>query len=175
MYQPSEDSYLLSDGLKKVIRKFKPLTFLDMGCGSGIQSKTAIESGIDKKNILAVDIDDDALKETGKLQVRTLKSNLFSSVKGRFDLIAFNPPYLPADRHDKLKDTTGGRLGFETIARFLKQAKKFLNENGKILLLFSSLTNKEKVIELINMNKFYFEQVASKKLGFEELYVYLVY
>lgn len=173
MYSPEEDSYLLAECIAKTISKFNPKSFLDMGCGSGIQSKTALKSGIAKEKILAVDIDEESLEETKKL-VPILKSNLFSAISGKFDLIAFNAPYLPEDKQDKGKDTTGGKFGYETIARFLKSAKKYLNENGKILLLFSSLTNKEKVIELINMNRFYYEEIASKKFNFEELYIYLI-
>lgn len=174
MYQPEDDSYLLSEAIKEFIKKFSPKSFLDMGCGSGIQSKTALNAGIQKEKILAVDIDDSALAETGKF-VPVRKSNLFSAINEKFDLIAFNAPYLPEDKYDKGKDTTGGKFGFETIERFLKSARKYLNHGGKILLLFSSLTNKAKVIELINMNRFYYDEVASKKLEFEEIYVYLLY
>ena len=125
-----------------------------------------------KKNILAVDINKESLEETEKLGVKTLNSDLFLKVEGKFDLIAFNPPYLPEDKNDKEKDTTGGKKGWEAIERFLKQAKTHLTEKGKILLLFSSLTNRGKIEQLIKKNKFSFKQAAEKKLFMEELFVY---
>lgn len=174
MYQPQEDSWLMAEHLAKVIKNERSKTFLDMGCGSGILSKTAIDSGIRKDNITAVDIDEDAIKETKKLGVYAMKSDLFEFVEGRFDLIAFNPPYLPADEHDKEKDTTGGKEGWEIIEKFLSQAKHYLTKNGRILLLFSSLTGRERVENLINDYGFTFKELARKKLFMEELYLVLL-
>ncbi|MFH0832372.1 MAG: HemK2/MTQ2 family protein methyltransferase [Candidatus Aenigmatarchaeota archaeon] len=174
MYQPREDSELMTEHLAKIIKKEKPKDFLDMGCGSCIQSKTAIAAGIPKECIDAVDIDESAVKEAEKLGVYAVKSDLFEFVEGRFDLIAFNPPYLPADEHDKGSDTTGGEHGWEIIEQFLKQARHYLTENGKILLLYSSLTDKKKVEELMKENGFSSEELAKKKLFMEELYVVLL-
>lgn len=172
MYTPQEDSELMARFLVIMIKKEKPKNFLDMGCGSGIQSKVALDSGILRENILAVDIDDSALCETEKLGVKVSKSDLFRKVNGRFDLIAFNPPYLPADKYDNGRDTTGGKRGWETIARFLKGAKSHLTANGKILLLSSSLTNKEKVKGLVGDNGFSFMELATERLFMEKIYLW---
>ena len=171
MYQPAEDSELMAEFLPLVIRKENSQTFLDMGCGSGIQSVAAIEAGIKKDNILAVDIDVEALEETGKLGVQTRKSDLFENVQERFDLIAFNPPYLPEDKHDKSAETTGGKHGWEIIEKFLQQAREHLTERGKILLLFSSLTDKEKVDSCIEEAGFESKVLAVQKHFQEELYL----
>ena len=114
-----------------------------------------------------------------------MHSDLFSDVKGKFDLILFNPPYLPEydDSDGGLKEdegsqiiTTGGKYGHEIIERFFSQVKKHLNENGKILIVFSNLTGKEKVDNIIKKNGFKFQQIDYQKLEmFEELYVYEVY
>ena len=174
MYKPAEDSELMAEFLPIIIQKERPARFLDMGCGSGIQSRVAIKAGIKKESILAVDIDSDALKETGKLGVQTRKSDLFENIKEKFDLIALNPPYLPEHEREKGRDTTGGKHGWEAIERFLHKAKGHLTENGKILLLFSSLTNKEKVESLIQENGFSFRLLAVQKHFQEELYLVLL-
>ena len=85
------------------------IKLLDLGTGSGIQSKTALKAGVKKKNILASDINPEALKKL-KPKFRTIKSDLFDKIKtkDKFDLIVFNPPYLPESKYDKEKDTKSG-------------------------------------------------------------------
>ena len=39
------------------------------------------------------------------------------------------------------KDLIGGDKGYETISRFFKEVKDYLNDKGKVLILFSSLTS----------------------------------
>ena len=70
--------------------------------------------------------------------------------------------------------TTGGKRGYELLNRFLVDAKRFLNKNGQILIVFSSLTHKDKIDETLKKNKYKFECLEKKKLFFEELYVYLI-
>ena len=100
-----------------------------------------------------------------------------SDLKGKFDLIIFNPPYLPEEKHEDSETklvTTGGKYGYEILERFFKDAKKFLNKNGKILIVFSSLTKKKKIDSLIKKYGFKFKLLEEKKIFFESLYVYLI-
>ena len=175
MYNPSEDSELIAEAMISFIKKEKPGSFLDMGTGSGFLVKKAIENGIKKEDILAADIDEDSLKEAGKLGAETIKSVLFEKIKGKFDLICFNAPYLPEDRYDRNYDTTGGKEGWEIIEKFIKQAEKHLTKEGSIILLFSSLTNKGKVKEIITESGFNFEEAKKKKFFMEELYVLRIF
>jgi len=166
IYRPAEDSYLL----EKIVKKYaKNKSFLDIGAGSGIQSKAALESGA--KSILAVDINPEAVQIIKNKDIKVKLSNLFSNVKGKFDLIAFNPPYLPADKYDKEKDTTGGKKGDETILKFLKQVKKHLEKKGKILLLVSSLTPRNRINALISKLGFKCKIATRHKLFMETLEV----
>ncbi len=167
IYQPAEDSHLFADFLKKYLSKHKINSYIDMGTGSGILAKTASKF-LDKKNILAVDINPDAVKLLKKENFKAIKSNLFEKVKNKFDLITFNAPYLPFDKREPKSSqlaTTGGKKGDEISLKFLKQAKKHLNKNGKILLLISSLTPMNKI------KKFKHKIVARKKIFMEELLI----
>ncbi len=168
IYSPEEDSYLLSEILKKYIHN-KNIKCLEIGIGSGIQLETLKEIGIKKENISGVDINKDAIEHCKNKGFNVWKSNLFSKIKEKYDLIIFNPPYLPEDK-DEDKDskiaTTGGKEGSEIINHFLTQAKNHLNEKGKILLLISSLT---KGINWLDYKK---KLVSKKKLFFEELQVW---
>jgi release factor glutamine methyltransferase len=163
IYQPAEDSYLLQKQVKKFVKQ--GMKVLDMGTGSGIQAITAKEQGAE---VLAVDINKECLKIPN---VKTLHSDLFQNVKGSFDLIIFNPPYLPEDERepeDSKLATTGGKKGNEIIIKFLKQVKNHLKENGKILLLFSSLTPDMEII----LKDFKTKKLSEEKIPYEKLYVY---
>jgi len=175
MYQPEEDSYLLSEALVSYLSelKNKNAKFLDLGTGSGIQSETASRF-LEKNNILAVDTDPEALNYVKNLGFKVLTSNLLSQVRGKYDIIAFNPPYLPKDKYDNKKDTSGGKKGDEIILRFLKQAKKHLTDSGVIFLLLSSLTPKKRILEELDKQHFKAESVLSKNLFFEQLEVWLI-
>lgn len=169
IYQPSDDSYFFAEFLKTYLRKSKNKfkTFLDVGCGSGILAKAASKHFV-KKNILCVDINPSAVIATKLIGFRAIKSNLFSKIskEQKFDLITFNAPYLPETEHEPACSkliTTGGKNGDEVSLKFLNQAKDYLSEKGKILLLVSSLTPMEKIKE------FRPKIVAKRKLFFEEL------
>ena len=167
IYQPAEDSYFFQDFLKKYLTKNKISSYLDMGTGSGILAKTATKF-LSKKNILAADINPEAIKLVKKEDLKAIKTNLFSKIKDNFDLIAFNAPYLPEDPREPKSSqlaTTGGKQGDEISVEFIKQAKKHLNKNGKIFLLISSLTPTNKI------KKFKPKIVARKKIFMEEILI----
>ena len=173
MYDPAEDSLMLA----KYVSKLAKGKVLDLGTGSGIQALAAAKSK-KTKSVLAVDIDKEvikACKENIKNKKITFRySNLFSNIKGKFDTIIFNPPYLPKDKKIKDKALYGGKLGYELIVKFLKQAKKHLNEDGIILVVFSSLTNKKKIDEEIKKQGFRKKELEKKRIFFEDLYVYFI-
>ncbi len=176
IYEPQEDSFLLL----KHIKNYAKEKVLDMGTGSGI---LAIEACKYAEQVLATDIDKNSINYVKKKykEIKNLKviySDLFGKVKGKFDLIIFNPPYLPHDEEEPLdsrRATTGGKEGYEIIEKFFIKAKKYLNKNGKILIVFSSLTNKDKVDFIIRKNKFKFKELEEEKHFFEKLFVYVVY
>lgn len=164
IYEPDEDSFLL----EKQVRKLAKGKILDMGTGSGILALAA-----KGKDVLAADINKGAVELVRKKGLKAIQSNLFSKVKGKFDTIIFNPPYLPEeeleDNESKIV-TTGGKYGHELIERFLKEAKNHLNKKGIILILFSSLSGD--IVSLSKKYKYKSKLLDSKKIFFEELYVY---
>ena len=175
IYEPLEDSYLLQNVLKEFLKnKNRELSIIDIGSGSGIQAETCINLGF--KNILASDINKLAVKKLKEKKINAIESNLFSKIKNyKFDLIIFNPPYLPEDKREPKESkliTTAGKEGYEIINKFLKQAKNHLKENGSILLLFSSLSKPEIILRYAKKLNYNYEMLDKKKLFFEELYVY---
>jgi release factor glutamine methyltransferase len=175
IYQPSEDSYLLSRVLDKEIPKLliknSKLKFLEIGAGSGINLETASRLGIKKESIFSCDIDKNAVSHCNLLGFNCVYSDLFKNLKGKYDIIIFNPPYLPLDKKepkDSQLATTGGKKGNELSIKFLKQAKNYLKDKGIILLVTSSLTKP------INFRKLgYFSLIVDyETLFFEKIYVW---
>jgi release factor glutamine methyltransferase len=168
IYQPAEDSTFMSEFVKKEIKKRDSSKVLDMGSGSGIQAQTCINLGIISENLTLVDINPNAIKHLKNSfpNSKIIHSDLFKRIKDKYDLIIFNPPYLPNDKFDRNFDTSGGEKGSETINKFLQEAKNHLVIHGEILLLTSSLT---KGINWLNYNR---KLLGKKKIFFEELYVW---
>ena len=170
IYEPSEDSFLLAEQVKKYARN---KSVLDIGSGSGIQAFTALENGA--KDVLAIDINRSAVKELRKKGLNAVQSDLFSNVKGKFYLIIFNPPYLPFDSredNESSKVTSGGKKGDEIIIKFLRQVKDYLDDKGIILLVVSSLTPQKRIIKIFKEEGLTKKVLANKKLFMEELQVW---
>ena len=175
IYPPAEDSYLMSRILKEqlpgLIKQNANLTFLEIGAGSGIHLETAESLGIKKENIFSSDIDKKSVSHCNLLGYNCIHSDLFEDISDKYNLIIFNPPYLPEDarepKNSKLA-TTGGKKGNEIILRFLKDAKNYLKIDGKIFLITSSLA------EDINFKKLGYEskEIGCEKLFFERLCIW---
>jgi release factor glutamine methyltransferase len=174
IYQPAEDSYFLTDILKKqlplLLQTNPGLTFLEIGAGSGIHLETAYNLGIKKENISSCDINKQSVYHCNSLGFKCVYSDLFKNLKGKWDMIIFNPPYLPEHQFDKEKDTSGGKKGDETIIRFLQQAKNYLNKNGRIFLLLSSQTPMENIKKELKI--YHTNLLGNERLFYEELFIY---
>ena len=169
-YAPSEDSFLMLQALSNL--DLRDRTVCDVGTGSGILGLFCGLRGAGE--IIVTDINELALRETvnaaGRLgiKVEPILSDLLSGLDNRFDLILFNPPYLPSEEVvDRSID--GGPKGLLLIRRFLEDLPNHLNQNGHALLLLSSLNNPEVVIS--DYNKFAFQKSATRRVFFEELQV----
>jgi len=169
LYSPREDSYLLLDSIKTL--NVKRRLVLDVGTGSGILSLYCALLGAD---VTAVDIDHDAVQfvaaaaERLGTKLRTVTSDLFTNIPGKFDVILFNPPYLPSeDLRDRTVD--GGAEGRALIDRFLNDLSTHLKKNGVAYLLVSSLNNPSSITEA--HPEYEFVSIAKRSLFFEEIQV----
>lgn len=175
-------SRILKEQLPNLLEKNPDLKFLEIGAGSGIHLQTALNSGIKNENIFSSDIDKKAVSHCNILGFSCIHSDLFEAFKGggsvggtlvplKYDIIIFNPPYLPEDSREpqsSRKDTTAGKKGNEIIIRFLIQAKSHLNKNGKIFLITSSLSED---VDFKNLN-YSVKEIGCEKLFFERLCIW---
>ncbi len=175
IYQPAEDSFLMSRILKEqvpnLLKENPDLNFLEIGAGSGIHLETAKSLGIKIENIFSSDIDKKSVSHCNLLGFNCIHSDLFENISGKYDLIIFNPPYLPDDAREPKSSklaTTGGKKGNEIILRFLEQAKNYLKIDGKIFLITSSLA------EDVNFKKLNYKakEIGCEKLFFERLCIW---
>ncbi|VVC04341.1 putative S-adenosylmethionine-dependent methyltransferase [Candidatus Burarchaeum australiense] len=145
VYEPAEDSFLLA----RHVPKFAEGDVLDMGTGSGIQ---ALVAAGEESSVLGVDINRLAVEnarfnaEQNGRECEFLEGDLFNELDdSQFDLIIFNPPYLPTGEGEKVAGAidaawNGGEGGREIIDRFLAGAPDFLKKGGVALTLASSLS-----------------------------------
>ena len=177
IYEPHEDSEMLA----KAVKENAFGNFLDMGTGSGLQAISAFKNK-KVKSITAVDISAVALKEAkknakaSKAKIKFKKSNLFSNIKNSFDCIAFNPPYLPTSKEEKLIGDInlafdGGISGRKVSNKFIKQVKKHLKKKGIILMVGSSLSEYDKTINNLKKLGFETEIIDRKNFFIEEVVI----
>lgn len=202
VYEPMEDSFLLTWHVKKHSNGF--VLDVGTGSGIqaiAASEKAKLIIGIDinrdaiklaRENALKQNVKDICFFESSLFDLfkkteakKQFKNNLLKTLKNKkiqnflekkilFDLIIFNPPYLPQDKGISDKSIYGGKKGHEILERFFSQASGYLKENGKIIIVFSSLTKKEKIDGLLKDYCFEFKQIDEKKLFFETLLVYLI-
>ena len=149
VYQPAEDTFLL---IRAALAEVKPEdSVIEIGTGSG-----AVAGAVQKvaPKTLGVDINPHAVSHAREVNgVDAIRSDLFSAVCGKFDLILFNAPYLPTLPEERIDDwleyaLDGGVSGRDVIERFLPDAVSHLTDSGRILLLISSLTGLSETIAL---------------------------
>jgi methylase of polypeptide subunit release factors len=109
------------------------------------------------------------------------ESNLFAGISERFDVIAFNAPYLVEDVASVLgvlEDDTakarfsGGTDGGETIVRFLADAPDHLTPDGKLLLGVNHYhVSPTTVIEAIRQSRLLLDGCVRRKITRAAVYI----
>jgi len=170
VYSPKEDSQLLAEQVKAHVKP--DMKALDMGTGSGLIVGLLLEK---TSNVTGADVNPYAIEYCSKKYKKAefIQSNLFDNIRDKYDLITFNPPYLPEDKREDLETalmTTGGAKGYELLLKFLDQARGHLKKDGLIITIFSSLTKPDVVFKKAEELGYKHELLDSKKAFFETLY-----
>ena len=130
----------------------KPVkSVLELGTGSGAIAIT-LACEWKEVHVTAVDISEDALllaklnaeKFNVQNKIHFLKSDWYDNVKGLFDLIISNPPYIGLAEKDELSAEVikydpeislfAGRDGLDAYRRIIPSLPKFLNPSGFVAL-----------------------------------------
>lgn len=143
VYAPAEDTYLLLDAVRRLVRP--GMDVMEVGTGTGIVAIECARRGA--RSVYANDISMQACMcarsnaRRNAVSIEVFRGDILRGVRGEFDLLIFNPPYLPAGGGVEPDDPawTGGEVGCETALRFLASAGDHLSPGGQGLLVFSSL------------------------------------
>jgi release factor glutamine methyltransferase len=172
VYPVREDTFLLLEAARKEIHPTDRV--LEVGAGSGYIVEQ-IQG--DCRSILATDINPHAVRMVREKGIDVLRTDLIAGICGRFDLVLFNPPYLPTRPDERIDDwleyaLDGGLSGREVIVRFAAQVERLLAPEGRILLLVSSLTGPEEVKRIFDGKGMDGQVISETFLEGERLLVY---
>ena len=170
VYPVEEDTLLLLRAAQAECRPGDRI--LEIGCGSGHISEHLSRTA----EVLATDINPHAVRAARDLGIEVIRSDLFAGICGRFDLVIFNPPYLPTAPDERIDDwleyaLDGGPNGRAVIARFIGGIGNVLAPGGRFLLLVSSLTGIAGIVGMIEDAGFRAEEVAGTRVEGEYLVV----
>ncbi|MFA4861008.1 HemK2/MTQ2 family protein methyltransferase [Methanoregula sp.] len=170
VYQPEADTFLL---LRAALAEVRPSDrVLEIGTGSGHIARHLSPVA----EVVATDINPHAACCARGYGVEVVRTDLAAGIRGPFDLILFNPPYLPTLPEERIDDwleyaLDGGITGREVIERFAAEAGRILAPKGGILLLISSLTGLPETSAIFKKSGFRVFIVAEESLEDEQLYV----
>lgn len=172
VYEPSDDTYLLVDAALNVVRPTDSV--LEVGTGCGLIAKIVARVA---RSVIATDINPQAVVNATLNGVDAIQGDLFANLNRQFDLVIFNPPYLPAHSNMSSDWLTrawdGGPSGREVIMRFLSQVDRHLTKKGRVLMTISSSTGYREVTERMKAQFEIVRKLAERKVFFEALYVIL--
>ena len=139
----------------------KPVkSVLELGTGSGAIAVT-LACEWKEVHVTATDISEDALslakinaeKFNVQNKIHFLMSDWFGTVKGAFDLIVSNPPYIGLIEQDEISAEVikydpeialfAGRDGLDAYRRIIPSLPKFLNPDGFVALEIGALQSNE--------------------------------
>lgn len=161
---PQPDTEILVENTIQIVNELQKenkneINILDLCTGSGAIAISLCKN-LQYVKIFASDISEKALdiaKKNANLnnaKICLIKSDLFDNINEKFDIIVSNPPYIETAEIEKLSDEVknepnialdGGIDGLDFYKKITKKAKKFLSENG--LLIVEIGYNQRKSVE----------------------------
>jgi len=89
---------------------------------------------------------------------------------GFFDVVYANPPYLPGVPRDVYEASLlGGPRGFEAVLGFIDTASRILVDNGRLFLVYSSLSNPSIIESYMSRKCFRIVNRVVKHVFFEDI------
>jgi release factor glutamine methyltransferase len=184
VYDPAEDSFLLLDSIPLAPQYL----VLELGTGCGL---IALECAHKGAKVLCTDVNPFAVQLTrhnidrnrhllkGAVEIR--QGDLFTVLKKTelFNVIIFNPPYLPTRKIEKIGGwfdiaTDGGRDGLKLTKRFLNGLHNYLLRKGVAYFIFSTLSKRSTLEQYLKNERLAASIVARQMSDDEELDVYRV-
>jgi release factor glutamine methyltransferase len=155
----------------------KDKSFLDVGCGSGVIAITAARAGA---GATAVDVNPEAVRctqenaERNHVRIDARVSDLFASLNGtRFDVIAWNPPFLPGTARSSSEAAFYGGPDFDVIRRFAHDVRAHLQPGASIYTILSADIDVAKIENIFRRHDFTVSTALSTRWTLGETMVIL--
>ncbi|MBN1473332.1 MAG: peptide chain release factor N(5)-glutamine methyltransferase [Syntrophaceae bacterium] len=147
------------------------IRILDIGTGSGAIA-LALAKELPAAEVTATDISPAALKIAKRnarnlgleKQIEFLKGDLFAPVKGFFDIVISNPPYISAAEYEELPEGVkdfepriallAGQTGVEFYEKLIYQSKNHLKEDGWLIMEIGA-PQAEKIRDIMQESGFF--------------------
>lgn len=185
VYEPAEDTFFLLE----TIDIEKNSSIFEIGTGTGIIALSCAQKGA---SVVCSDINRYAVKLAqknitqnknflkGSIEVRM--GSLFNVLSSdeHFDIIIFNPPYLPII-DGRLDEggwfdiaVDGGQTGLEITKIFLKDVSRYLKPKGKGYFIFSTQSNRTLLTRYLDSSHLHPQVVSSLSFENETLDIYKI-
>lgn len=148
-----ETEYWVKIAIEDIKKRESNIDCLDIFSGSGCiglailkNTKASCDFGeIDKLFLeqIQINLNDNKID---KDKYNLIKTDIFSNINKSYDYILANPPYVAEKRRDEVGDDVkmfepsialfSGENGMDVIKVFLKEAKNYLKEEGRIYMEF---------------------------------------
>lgn len=188
IYPYEDDTKLMEECLKEEKARRKYYSYFEAGVGN---AHNLFEAARDEKcrEAIGTDINIHAVNSADRMILKlpkdvqkklTVEAKPFNEgfENEKFDIIAFNPPYLPYSEEDKLlteeerQAFVGGKKGIETASEFLKHIIKNCKPDSSVFIVASSNADYKLLeFEIVNAG-FEITDKKEKKLDFEKLFCY---
>lgn len=187
---PQPDTEILVEKVIKSIDIMGNIEILDMCTGSGCIG-ISLAKNIENTKVTLVDISKEAIEIAKKNAIQNdvenkvnfIQSDMFENVKGKFDIIVSNPPYIRTAIIQTLDKQVqdepyialdGGEDGLDFYKVLINEAYKYLKKNGKIFLEIG-YDQKKEVENLAKKSKNYKKIETIKDLSQNDRVIILEY
>lgn len=167
---PQPDTEILVEEVIKSIDIKENIEILDMCTGSGCIG-ISLAKNIENTKVTLVDISKETIEIAKKNAIQNgvenkvtfIQSDMFENVKGKFDIIVSNPPYIKTDIIQTLDKQVqnephialdGGEDGLDFYKILINEAHKYLKKDGKIFLEIG-YDQKQEIESLAKQSKHY--------------------
>lgn len=174
---PQPDTEILVEEVLKIAQNENKEKILDICTGSGCIG-ISLACNLFNSKVTMSDISKEALeiakknveKNQVKQKVTLLQSNLFENIKGKFDIIVSNPPYIETKEISRLSKQVqaepiialdGGEDGLYFYRKLIQQAPNYLEKEG-YLCMEIGYNQRKTVTKLLEESKKY-KKIETKK------------
>ncbi len=157
----------------------KNKSVLDLCTGSGALA-ISLKHTLPEINIQCSDLSSEAIEVCKKncriilgKELKTIESDLFDKIVGKFDMIITNPPYLTDKEINLMMDNAwpepemalrGGVEGLDYIKKIITEAPDYLEKNA-YLLIESSIDQTETIKHLLESSEFHNTRIVKDLSG----------